>query len=92
MDEARVGDHDIEPAELLDDGFHHRLRRIVLGDIERRRFRVQATPAQLLGGRMRGVGIAAVEHDRRAGFGEALGHGKAKPARGAGDESNASVQ
>ncbi len=92
MDEACVGDHDIEAAELLDDRFHHRLRGIVLGDIERRRFGAQAARAQLLGRHMRGVGVAAVEHDRRAGFGKALSHGKAKPARGAGDESNASIQ
>jgi hypothetical protein len=88
----RIGDHDVEPAQVSDDRLHDRARHFLLGHIEHCGLDLEAAIPQLAGRGFQRVGVTAVEHHRGAGLGQRFGHREAETAGSAGDQRNASVE
>ena len=84
--DAGVGDADVEAAEeplrLGDDALD--LRRV--GDVAGETRDGRAPAAELGGGRLRALRVAAADHEARALACQGAGDGEADPARAAGDQ------
>jgi len=91
VDDAGVGDEDVEPAVPRGDA-RDLARRIRAGDIERRGRGGEPVAGKLGDARIDGFAIASVDHDMGAGRGHGARHRPAEPARGAGDHRDLAVE
>ncbi len=96
VDDAGVGDEDVEPAVPRGDA-RDLARRIRAGDIERRGRGGEPVAGEPVAGklgdaRIDGFAIASVDHDMGAGLGHGARHRPAEPARGAGDHRDLAVE
>ena len=91
-DLSGIVDQDIDPSERLDGRIDH------VGDLDRRGHvggmdqNLEFSCREIVGDRLRRLGILVVDDDRRAGFGEAARQRAADAATRAGDDRNLAVK
>src|SRR3954447_4811312 len=74
MDDARVGDQNVEAAMTCNDGIDGGLRGMMVSHVEGRDFGFQSTTAQSTPDHFERINVAAVKYHDCANFCEPFGH------------------
>src|SRR3954447_10159114 len=92
MDDARVGDQNVEAAMTCNDGIDGGLRGMMVSHVEGRDFDFQSTTAQSTRAHFERINVAAVKYHDCANFCEPFGHCQTKSARRTGNERRDVIQ